>query len=155
MSGDEKFLNKSSNVYTYLWINHRPYELDEYLLSWSSFGKWTFDDLVYISKTMVLETAKNHFRIMGYLNIKSPPALLGKIPISLILKCTVIFIIFFGNAPLLWFVVFEAKNFAEFAESFSMLGASLQLYGAYAVLVWKKSEILVLMDDLEGIFRKS
>lgn len=57
--------------------------------------------------------------------------------------------------PLIWFILFDAVSFKDYAEAIPLAIQVVLLYSLYGSLIWKKSNILELFDHLEEIIHQS
>lgn len=102
---------------------------------------------------VLFETIKRHFRAIGYLDVNSSSSAWNGF-FKIFRNIFVISLSIFGNLLLLWFMIFKAKHFEEFTEAFPFFGDFYLIFGGYLVLIWQKSKILRLIDDLENIIEK-
>lgn len=93
--------------------------------------------------------------IIGYLDmdIQMPP-IFKNVPIRKFQLAIVYSVAIFVNASLVWFLIAEASTFVQYAEVVHLL-YSFVTYGSFTVLVWQKSYIIELMNDLENVIEIS
>lgn len=59
------------------------------------------------------------------------------------------------NLSILVFLLFEATNFTQFSEAILFYLVSYLHLSFYSISIWKRSEIISLMNDIERIIQKS
>lgn len=97
---------------------------------------------------------ENLARILGILE-PNAPGFFKKYLINVCHRCATFSIILFNIIPPMWFFIFEAETFKEYAEIMTVVvGVSVALT-SYWTLLWDKHNILELMDDLNSLIELS
>lgn len=103
---------------------------------------------------IMFETLKKYCRIVGYLK----PELEERFhwfPIHILQLILVYFGLFFASIPIIGLVIFEPVNFTQIVFACTMSIAQFLLVCVFSIILWIKSEIMALINDLEDIIRQS
>lgn len=94
---------------------------------------------------------KRSFRIVGYMLFNHPQAKL--INIIQIVFCTSFQIMVLLTH--IWFFLFEAKTFSDFADSFLFCSISILTLLTYSVFLWERRRVLSVITEIESLIDKS
>lgn len=114
-----------------------------------SFGVW---------KMEILRTLKFHLRALGCMPLELPfsfPFWCRKLPIAEIHIGLMFALLFQNLCSTVWFWLYEAKDFKERSQSGFFCSRSFLSLILYARLVYKRTELIKLITQLEDIVAKS
>lgn len=103
---------------------------------------------------ITFEIIKTHLRILGILEIQSSTFLRRRI-FTLLYRMFVISAFLYILIPIIWFVIFEAKKFEEFAETSIDIITIIVSFASYWCILKEKVNLMQLMDDLNEIVERS
>lgn len=79
----------------------------------------------------------------------------GQMAINTIHVAIIIISFLTYNLSILVFLLFEATNFTQFSEAILFYLVSYLHLSFYSISIWKRSEIISLMNDIERTIQKS
>ena len=103
-----------------------------------------------------LATVKKHFVILGIMPIIIPlkvrkyQSLINRIHVIFMF----IFLVSFANA-VQYFAIFEAKTFSDYSKAIFFNSVTSLHLALYAILQWKRTDLLDLIHDLDRASEKS
>lgn len=103
---------------------------------------------------IIFETLKYFFRILGYLKPNLPERF-RDFPIHILQRITIYIGLISGLIPIINFMIFEAESFKEIASVYPYGAGVFLCLGIFSILLFIKSDILELINDLEDIIRQS
>lgn len=110
-----------------------------------------------ISRLKIMESAKTHLKILGCFPIEQRhwPPRLQKMPINRIHIGVIFSALILNLSFTFWFYICEVKTFVDLMESVFWSSRSILSLILYAMLVWHKSDLIKLFDDLEEMVDRS
>lgn len=96
---------------------------------------------------------KFHLRILGILEMQASTYLRRQL-FTIFYRMFVISEILFLLIPIIWYVIFEAKQFEEFAETSTDIMTIIVSFASYWCILNGKVNLIQLMDDLNEIVRQ-